>query len=54
MKYYLIERIFKYLEKDKNKIIKSMSKFMDETILEVNDRYGKMILTIKYEKKVNN
>ena len=50
MKRYLIDKLFRVLERDKEVIKENLLKVMDEVILQTSDRYGKVTLTIKYER----
>ena len=50
MKNILIYNLFKEFEKDKELIKQNLLKAMDSIGLEVADEYGKLTMTIKYEK----
>lgn len=51
MKKELIEKLFKEFEKDKETIEKNLMQVMEQIMLETSDNYGKLTLTIKYERK---
>lgn len=46
----LIIKLIKEFEKDKKIIVTNLVKVMDVINLEVSDEYGKVTLTIKYER----
>ena len=50
MKKELIIKLIKEFEKDKNIIVTNLVKVMDTINLEASDEYGKVTLTIKYER----
>lgn len=47
----LIIKLIKEFEKDKKIIVTNLVKIMDIINLEASDEYGKVTLTIKYERK---
>lgn len=50
MKKELINKLFEEFIKDKDIIQANLMQAMDEIILEAIDEYGKLILTVKYER----
>ena len=50
MKNKLIDKLMEEFEKNKEVIKENLLKVMDEFILQSSDRYGKVTLTIKYER----
>ena len=54
MKQELIKKIFNEFEKDKKLIKSNLLETMDIIILEVKDKYGKITMTIKYERREKN
>ena len=51
MKNVLIYNLFKEFEKNKESIQKNLLKVMDSIWLEISDEYGKLTMTIQYERK---
>lgn len=51
MKKELIKTLFQEFEKDKETIEKNLMQVMEQIMLEASDNYGKLTLTIKYERK---
>ena len=51
MKKELIKTLFQEFEKDKETIEKNLMQVMEQIMLETSDNYGKLTLTIKYERK---
>lgn len=47
----LIIKLIKEFEKDKKVIVTNLVKVMDVINLETSDEYGRVTLTIKYERK---
>ena len=47
----LIIKLIKEFEKDKKTIVTNLIKVMDMINLEASNEYGKVTLTIKYERK---
>lgn len=54
MKRYLIDKLFRVLERDKETIRNNLFKVMDEVIIQTSDRVGTVTLTIKYERNDTN
>ena len=53
MKKKLIDRLFYELDNDKEIIKQNIMQVMDLITLYVSDDYGKLTLTIKYEKNID-
>lgn len=51
MKKELIERLLNEFDNDREVIIRNLLEVMDMIVLATNDDYGKIIMTIKYERK---
>lgn len=54
MKQELIEKIFDEFEKDKELIKRNLLEAMDVIMLETKDKYGKITITVKYERSNEN
>lgn len=50
MKSKLLDELFKKFEKDKKVIKENVLVVMDNVTLETSDRYGKVTMTITYER----
>ncbi len=50
MKKELIERLLNEFDNDREVIVKNLLEVMDMIVLATTDDYGKIIMTIKYEK----
>lgn len=53
MKKELIEKLLNEFDKDREVIIRNLLEVMDMIVLATNNDYGKIILTIKYERREN-
>ena len=53
MKKELLEKLLNEFDKDREVIIRNLLEVMDMIVLATNDDYGKIILTIKYERREN-
>ena len=53
MKKELIERLFNEFDNDREVIVKNLLEVMDMIVLATTDDYGKIIMTIKYERREN-
>lgn len=51
MKKELIERLLNEFDNDREVIVKNLLEVMDMIVLATTDDYGKIIMTIKYEKR---
>ena len=51
MKKELLEKLLEEFDKDREVIKRNLLEVMDMIVLATNDDYGKIILTIKYERK---
>lgn len=54
MKKQLIDKLYDEFEKDKEVIKRNLLEVMDCIVLETRDKYGKIKMTIKYERKGEN
>ena len=54
MKEKLIDTLFEEFEKDKEIIKKNIMWYIDSVCLQTSDDYGKLSLTVKYERKEEN
>ena len=54
MKKELIERLLNEFDKDREVIIRNLLEVMDMIVLAATDDYGKIIMTIKYERREEN
>ena len=54
MKKELLEKLLDEFDKDREVIIRNLLEAMDMIVLVTNDDYGKIMLTISYERKKNN
>lgn len=54
MKQELIKKLFDEFEKDKEVIKNNLLQAMDTVMLETKDKYGKITMTIKYEREGKN
>jgi hypothetical protein len=54
VKIELIDKLFKQFEQDQKIIKKNLMLVLDKIILETSDEYGKVTMTIQYERKDNN
>lgn len=54
MRKELIEKLFIEFEKDKNTIKRNLLEAMDVVVLQTNDNYGTVKLTITYERNDKN
>ena len=54
MKKELIDKLFNEFEKDKDTIKQNLLMALDTIVLESSNEYGKLTLTIKYERKLEN
>ena len=54
MKKELLGKLLNEFDKDREVIIRNLLEVMDMIVLATNDDYGKIILTIKYERKDEN
>lgn len=54
MKFELIDKLFREFEKDKKVIEKNLIMAMDTIILSAKDDFGKITMTIKYERDNGN
>lgn len=50
MKKELIDKLFNEFDKDKELIMKNLIEVLGVVYLEAKDKYGKVTMTIKYEK----
>lgn len=53
MREYLVDKLLEEFDKDKDTIKKNLLEVMNYIILETKDKYGKITLTIKYERNKN-
>ena len=51
MKKELIERLLNEFDNDREVIVKNLLEVMDMIVLATTDDYGKIIMTIKYERR---
>ena len=51
MKKELLEKLLEEFDKDREIIKRNLLEVMDMIVLATNDDYGKIIMTIKYERK---
>lgn len=54
MKKELIEKLFNEFDKDREVIVRNLLEVMDMIVLATTDNYGKIIMTIKYERREEN
>lgn len=54
MKKELINKLLNEFDKDREVIIRNLLEVMDCIVLETKDKYGKIIMTIKYERSNEN
>ena len=54
MKKELIERLLNEFDNDREVIVKNLLEVMDMIVLAATDDYGKIIMTIKYERREEN
>lgn len=54
MKKELIERLLNEFDNDREVIVKNLLEVMDMIVLATTDDYGKIIMTIKYERRDEN
>ena len=54
MKKELIERLLNEFDNDREVIVKNLLEVMDMIVLATTDDYGKIIMTIKYERREEN
>lgn len=54
MKKELIERLLNEFDNDREIIVKNLLEVMDMIVLATTDDYGKIIMTIKYERREEN
>lgn len=53
MKKELLEKLLDEFDKDREVIIRNLLEVMDMIVLATTDDYGKVIMTIKYERREN-
>ena len=54
MKKELIERLLNEFDNDREVIVRNLLEVMDMIVLATTDDYGKIIMTIKYERRDEN
>ena len=54
MKKELIEKLLSEFDNDREVIVKNLLEVMDMIVLATTDDYGKIIMTIKYERRDEN
>lgn len=54
MKKELIERLLNEFDNDREVIVRNLLEVMDMIVLATTDDYGKIIMTIKYERREEN
>lgn len=54
MKKELIQKLLDEFDKDRKIIVRNLLEVMDKIVLETKDKYGKIRMTIKYERREEN